>query len=326
MSEQIFISYRRDDTSHAAGRLRDHLTQKFPTSRIFMDIDNLHPGEVFAEVIKKSVESCQILIAVIGPHWACDARGKRRFNSPGDWVRLEVSTALKRGIWVMPVLVDGTPTPKLDHLPSDIRAIIGRQAVQLSHDRFASDSERIIHGINNAFEKAAAEEQKRLAAKARELAEKERLEAELRERERVEAEPLQQRLQNEQRQREEIKEHLRLEALFRLPDDDPFDAKFFCIRGYEFLEKGEYDKAIIDFSKAIMFNPLCGPMYGIRAMAYFEKKEFDNAIDDFTSAINLWEPNRFLYHGRALAFQAQGKNAEAQADRKKAGVPLRRGV
>ena len=51
MSGQIFISYRRDDASHAAGRLYEYLAQKFPRSRIFMDIDNLDPGEDFAEAI-----------------------------------------------------------------------------------------------------------------------------------------------------------------------------------------------------------------------------------------------------------------------------------
>jgi hypothetical protein len=50
MSGQIFISYRRDDASHPAGRLYDHLALNFP-SRIFMDIDNLNPGEDFAEAI-----------------------------------------------------------------------------------------------------------------------------------------------------------------------------------------------------------------------------------------------------------------------------------
>src|SRR6516164_11410919 len=106
MRGQIFISYRRDDSKHAAGRLFGHLAQKFPTSRIFMDIDKIDPGEKFAEVIKERVESCQILIAVIGPHWldARDADGKRRLDNPEDFVRLEVSAALERGIRVMPVL------------------------------------------------------------------------------------------------------------------------------------------------------------------------------------------------------------------------------
>jgi hypothetical protein len=72
-----------------------------------MDIDNLGAGENFVQTIKESVESCEVLIAVIGSKWvnACDIRGNRRIDNPQDWVRLEVAAALKRGIRVIPVLL-----------------------------------------------------------------------------------------------------------------------------------------------------------------------------------------------------------------------------
>jgi hypothetical protein len=44
MSGQIFISYRRDDTSAWAGRLYDRLINRFGSNMIFMDVDNLAPG------------------------------------------------------------------------------------------------------------------------------------------------------------------------------------------------------------------------------------------------------------------------------------------
>src|SRR5271166_2281063 len=192
MSGQIFISYRRDDASHPAGRLYDHLALNFPRSRIFMDIDNLDPGEDFAEAIAKSVGSCDILIAVIGRHWldAADPDGNRRLDNPDDFVRLEISTALKRSIRVMPVLVDGAVMPRSPQLPEDLQPIVRRQAVELSHNRFATDSERIIQAINRAFEKAAAEEAERervrLDAESRQREEKERLETARLEKERLE--------------------------------------------------------------------------------------------------------------------------------------------
>src|SRR5271165_4018575 len=236
MSGQIFISYRRDDASHPAGRLYDHLAQKYPRSRIFMDIDNLDPGEDFAEAIEKSVGSCDILIAVIGRHWldASDPDGNRRLDNPDDFVRLEISTALKRSIRVMPVLVDGAVMPRSPQLPEDLQAIVRRQAVELSHNRFATDSERIIQAINRAFEKAAAEEAERervrLDAERRQRDEKERLQAEVRqpdakqlleaeqrEKERLEAEEREkERLGAEQREKERLlnehREKDRLEA------------------------------------------------------------------------------------------------------------------
>jgi hypothetical protein len=44
------------------GHLYDHLVQKFPRSRIFMDIDNLDPGEDFAQAIAKNAGSCDIFL------------------------------------------------------------------------------------------------------------------------------------------------------------------------------------------------------------------------------------------------------------------------
>src|SRR5689334_11412384 len=120
MGGQIFISYRHDDAAYA-GRLYDHLAQKFPTSRIFMDIDNVDPG-----VIKTSVESCQVLIAVIGRNWldARDADGNRRLDNPADFVRLEIATALQRYIKVIPVLLESASMPQTGQLPHDLELLV----------------------------------------------------------------------------------------------------------------------------------------------------------------------------------------------------------
>ena len=92
MSGQIFISYRREDASHPAGRLCERLSGRFP-GRIFMDVDNVRPGEDFVQVIKASVSSCDALVAVIGVRWLeSDSEGKRRVDDPDDFVRLEIPT------------------------------------------------------------------------------------------------------------------------------------------------------------------------------------------------------------------------------------------
>jgi hypothetical protein len=45
----VFISYRREDTSHLAGRLYDRLAARFGDANVFMDVDTLDPGVDFAE-------------------------------------------------------------------------------------------------------------------------------------------------------------------------------------------------------------------------------------------------------------------------------------
>ena len=172
MSGQIFISYRRDDSSAWAGRLSDHLSSHFPSNQIFMDVDTIEPGIDFVEAIKESVGSCDVLIAVIGTHWLTSSNraGIRRLEIPEDSVRVEIATALKRGIRVIPVLVEGATMPDAGDLPDDLKALVHRNAIQLSHDRFRTDSERLESTLKGVLEKAAAER--------REREEKERLEHE----------------------------------------------------------------------------------------------------------------------------------------------------
>src|ERR1700747_1122745 len=105
----IFVSYRRQDSSHLAGRLYDHLADRFGEGQVFMDVDTIEPGLDFAEEVTRAVAACQVLVAVIGPAWltAADGRGRRRLDDPDDFVRLEIETALVRGVRVIPVLAQG---------------------------------------------------------------------------------------------------------------------------------------------------------------------------------------------------------------------------
>jgi TIR domain len=153
---RIFISYRRDDSSAWAGRLYDRLSERFASHDIFMDVDTLAPGVDFVEALEKSVGSCEVLVAVIGRHWltVLDEEGKRRLENAEDFVRIEISTALKRGIRVIPTLVEGASMPHPSELPEDLKALARRNAIEVSHTRFRADLERLIGAIVQAPQNA----------------------------------------------------------------------------------------------------------------------------------------------------------------------------
>jgi hypothetical protein len=65
----IFVSYRRQDTSHLAGRLYDRLASALGEENVFIDVDMIQLGEDFAEAISRAVTACEVLLAVIGPNW-----------------------------------------------------------------------------------------------------------------------------------------------------------------------------------------------------------------------------------------------------------------
>ena len=102
---KVFLSYRRADTQHVAGRIADRIGERF---ELFMDIDTIPPGVDFTDYVRRAVSSCDVLLAFIGPQWATltDATGRRRLDDPQDWVVEEIPVALPRGVRVIPVLVD----------------------------------------------------------------------------------------------------------------------------------------------------------------------------------------------------------------------------
>jgi hypothetical protein len=137
----IFISYRRSDAAGEAGRLSDDLSGRFGSSAVFMDVDAIQPGIDFRKAIRENVGGCSVLLAVMGAEWleTKSNDGARRLDSENDYVRLEIATALKREIPVIPVLVRGAHMPKEEDLPEDIRELAYRNSVELTHARWRSD-------------------------------------------------------------------------------------------------------------------------------------------------------------------------------------------
>lgn len=144
--KNIFISYRRQDSAGESGRLADALKQHYDAHQIFMDIDTIEPGLDFVEVINKGVSSCEVLLAIIGPAWIDikGVEGKRRLDDEGDYIRLEIATALKRNIRVIPVLVDGARMPKTAQLPEDLKPLARRNAHEISNTRWNYDVEELV--------------------------------------------------------------------------------------------------------------------------------------------------------------------------------------
>ena len=164
MKAKLFINYRREDTAPYAGRLYDRLISHFDEEQVFIDIDQIEPGEDFVEVINRKVSACDIAIVAIGPHWlsATDASGKRRLDDEEDFVRMEIVAALQRNIRVIPVLVGGARMPGRHDLPEALAPLSRRNAIDLSETRFHADVNRLFEAIEKSF--AAAEKNAELSA------------------------------------------------------------------------------------------------------------------------------------------------------------------
>jgi hypothetical protein len=151
-----FICYRREDTAADAGRIHDRLGARFP-GRVFMDVTGIEPGVDFVEAIERAVSSCAVCLAIIGPRWLAtrNEQGGRRIDDPNDFVRLELGTALKRNVRVIPVLVGGARMPAVDELPPDLQPLARRNAIQIDHAGFDQDVRRLGDSLERALDSAA---------------------------------------------------------------------------------------------------------------------------------------------------------------------------
>jgi hypothetical protein len=77
---------------------------------------------------------------------------KRRLDDPSDFVRIEIESALKRNIPVIPVLVEGVGMPSKDDLPPSLQNIAFRNAIALSAGRDRHQHlELLIQGLESLF-------------------------------------------------------------------------------------------------------------------------------------------------------------------------------
>jgi TIR domain len=149
----IFISYRRDDDPGHALLIYKDLAERFGEPKVFMDVDAIEPGVNFVERIQSAVATADALVVIIGRSWltAADADGQQRLDDPRDFVRVEVGTALQRGIRVIPVLVGGAVMPTEEQLPSDLAALSSRHALVASDLDWEAGASRLVRTLEHVL-------------------------------------------------------------------------------------------------------------------------------------------------------------------------------
>jgi hypothetical protein len=146
---RVFISYRRSDCPGHAGRVRDRFRREFGAEHVFMDLDSIPSGTRYADRLQEAIASSDVVVALMGPGWAGNTTtdGGRRIDQPGDWVRVEIATALQSNKRVIPVGLAGGTLPPPQELPDDLRALVDYQELEIDERHFDYDMERLIEDI-----------------------------------------------------------------------------------------------------------------------------------------------------------------------------------
>ena len=156
---KVFISYRREDCQGTADHLHEKLEGHFGSENVFYDVDSIPIGRNFAEYLDEQVSRCDVLLA------AKDENGAHRLQDENDFVRIEITSALKRdNIMVVPVLVEGAKIPKTSALPPRMEELSLLNAAYVRPDRdFRHDVNDLIKalegidGVDFSFENPIVE-------------------------------------------------------------------------------------------------------------------------------------------------------------------------
>jgi tetratricopeptide (TPR) repeat protein len=159
----IFISYRTTDKQYALW-IYPWLIKRFGRESVFWDRKGIDPGLDFPDVIETALRGSKALVALITTNWlsAKDDAGRRKIDSPQDWVRREIATAFEAGILVIPVLAGEVNMPGARDLPEELAKLPRLQALRMTdmlfHDRLLEAIETVVPvpGVPAVAQPAAA--------------------------------------------------------------------------------------------------------------------------------------------------------------------------
>jgi hypothetical protein len=148
---KIILSYRRSDARAMAGRIRDKLASRYGERSVYMDVDNIPFGTDFRKHFNAALDEGDIVVAIIGPGWLGAGQGAQpRILDETDPVRVEIETALRRGIAIVPILIDGATMPKPAQLPDSLGNISFLNAAEVDDGRdFHQHMDRVIRSMNS---------------------------------------------------------------------------------------------------------------------------------------------------------------------------------
>jgi hypothetical protein len=153
---RVFISYRRTDAPSASRQLAEALKLRFGEEDVFFDTRDVAAGTEWRRDAVRRVQESDVVLAIIGPHWAAVAeeRAQRRKLDPTveDVVRLEIETAFADKRPIIPVLVDDAEMPPREALPGPFRWLARVQAQTLRHATWDRDVEALADALPHILE------------------------------------------------------------------------------------------------------------------------------------------------------------------------------
>lgn len=150
----IFISYRREDTKTLVTHLQRRLADLYGKDQVFVDFHDIPAGQEWPGQLRAQLELRQLVLVIVGEKWggakfeSGDNENRLRLDDPNDWVRQEITSAVRARKKIIVVPVDDARLPgtkwscELDYLPN----------IQQARLRHQSDFERDFENLRRGIE------------------------------------------------------------------------------------------------------------------------------------------------------------------------------
>ena len=143
----LFISYRRSDSMHAAQRVRMSLRERFGEDAVFIDRE-IPPGKDWQQHLEEMLVASTGVVLMIGDEFLMLLRkhrlGQTELSDPLVW---EIATALRLGKTLYPVLIGRIDMPDPAKLPESIRGLTRYQAVFAREPAFDAAISEMIKAV-----------------------------------------------------------------------------------------------------------------------------------------------------------------------------------
>ena len=149
---EILISYNRDETDGFVHLLYERLNKRFP-SRVALGTTTNQFG---IRSVDAAVGACDILLAIVGSKgFSTAAANSQSSGDSADLMCVEIASALRLGVPVIPVLLQDAHMPVAEELPDDVSDLAQTEGIRLNDDDMVGG----IEGLIKSLEKELGEDQ-----------------------------------------------------------------------------------------------------------------------------------------------------------------------
>jgi hypothetical protein len=146
-TKKAFLSYRRKTGAETARLIRQSLQSR--GWHCFIDVEDL-AGSFFDDRLMLEIKRSEVLIVILTPGSLQNCR------DTDDWLRREVSQALKWGKLVVPIAKDGFSFENEPELPEDMAGLTRHNYVEYSHQYFDATIDRLMTFLSSDTTPGAA--------------------------------------------------------------------------------------------------------------------------------------------------------------------------